>query len=115
MMAMLDDEKARRSDYEISDDERRRPRSRSHKKKAMNISSTRIAHSLKKRGKRVADCRYASISVEDVRDAKEERAVEAFRQTLITRDLLPPLHDDYHTMLRYMEFCYKMYAGLVVV
>lgn len=103
MTAMLDDEKARRSDYEISDDERRRGRSRSLKKKARNIASTKISHSLKKRGKRVADCRYASISVDDVRDAKDERAVEAFRQILITRDLLPPLHDDYHTMLRFLK------------
>ncbi|KAF8014795.1 hypothetical protein BT93_H0558 [Corymbia citriodora subsp. variegata] len=105
---VLDDERTRRSDYyEISDDDRRRAaaRSRSHKKKAMNLASAsaKITHSLKKRGRRIADCRYASISVDDVRDAKEERAVEAFRQALITRDLLPPSHDDYHTMLRFLK------------
>ncbi|XP_010069651.1 phosphatidylinositol/phosphatidylcholine transfer protein SFH9 isoform X3 [Eucalyptus grandis] len=102
-MAVLDDDRARRSDYEISDDDRRRTRSRSHRKKAMSLASAKITHSLKKRGRRVADCRYASISVNDVRDAKEERAVEAFRQILITRDLLPLHLDDYHTILRFLK------------
>ncbi|KAK4782093.1 hypothetical protein SAY86_016195 [Trapa natans] len=86
----------------ISEDERRRTRVKSLKKKAMNASA-KISHSLRKRSRRVADCRYASISIEDARDSEEETAVNAFRQELISRDLLPPSHDDYHTMLRFLK------------
>lgn len=98
-MAVLDDEKGRRSDPETSEDERPRMRIRSLKKKAMN-ASTRFTHTLRKCGKRVVDCQFAAFSIEDVRDAEEEDAVNAFRQMLISRDLLPAAHDDYHTMLR---------------
>ncbi|KAF2292598.1 hypothetical protein GH714_025897 [Hevea brasiliensis] len=46
-----------------------------------------------------------AISINDVRDANEEAAVNAFRQELIAKDLLPPRYDDYHTLLRnaYLE------------
>lgn len=33
--------------------------------------------------------------------AEEARAVEEFRQALVTRDLLPPKFDDKYTMRRY--------------
>ncbi|KAK6937648.1 CRAL/TRIO, N-terminal domain [Dillenia turbinata] len=66
-------------------------------------ASNKISHSLRKRGKRVADCQFAAISVNDVRDAEEEEAVNAFRQVLIAKDLLPPTHDDYHTLLRFLK------------
>ncbi|XP_065874267.1 phosphatidylinositol/phosphatidylcholine transfer protein SFH9 [Euphorbia lathyris] len=89
-------------DLETSEDEKRRRKPRSFKKKAMS-ASTRLTHSLRKRGKRVADCRFAAISIHDVRDAKEEAAVNAFRQTLIEKNLLPPRHDDYHTLLRFLK------------
>ncbi|XP_031285536.1 phosphatidylinositol/phosphatidylcholine transfer protein SFH9 isoform X1 [Pistacia vera] len=89
-------------DVETSEDDKRRSRSRYLRKKAMS-ASTRLTHSLRKRGKRVSDSRYASISIEDVRDAEEEKAVNAFRKTLIANDLLPPRHDDYHTMLRFLK------------
>ncbi|KAF5458218.1 hypothetical protein F2P56_022267 [Juglans regia] len=86
-----------------SEDERRSVRGRSLKKKAMS-ASTKFSQSLKKRGKRVvADCRFASISIHDVRDPKEEVAVNAFRDALLAKDLLPPRHDDYHTLLRFLK------------
>ncbi|XP_035540734.1 phosphatidylinositol/phosphatidylcholine transfer protein SFH9-like isoform X2 [Juglans regia] len=85
-----------------SEDERRRVRGRSLKKRAMS-ASTRLSHTLRKRGNRVADCRYASISIYDVRDAREEAAVNTFRDALLAKDLLPPRHDDYHTLLRFLK------------
>lgn len=95
-----------------SEDERQRVRVRSLKKKKKKTmsgasSTTRLSlslsHTLKKRGNRVADCRFASISINDVRDAKEEEAVNAFRETLLEKKLLPARHDDYHTLLRFLK------------
>ncbi|XP_043707022.1 phosphatidylinositol/phosphatidylcholine transfer protein SFH9-like isoform X2 [Telopea speciosissima] len=97
-----DDERARKSDYETSEDERRRTRIGSIKKKAMHASN-KFSHTLRKRGKRVGDCRLPSVSIEDVRDAEEEEAVNAFRQALLKKDLLPARFDDYHTMRRFLK------------
>lgn len=94
-----EDERARSLEPEISEDEWRKFRSRSIRKKAMT-ASTRLTYSLRKRNNRVADCRYPSVLIEDVRDANEEKAVNSFRQALLAKDLLPASHDDYHTMLR---------------
>ncbi|KAA8543483.1 hypothetical protein F0562_021022 [Nyssa sinensis] len=96
-----EDEGTKRSDTEISEDEKR-TRIRFLKKKAMN-ASTRFTHTLKKHGKRVAHCHFASFSIEDDRDEEEEESVNAFRQALIEKDMLPPHHDDYHTMLRFLK------------
>lgn len=98
-ISIQENERAKSADLENSEEGKRRTRCRSLKKKAMS-ASTRLTHSLRKRGKRVADCRYAAISVNDVRDAEEEAAVNVFRQALIEKDLLPSQHDDYHTLLR---------------
>lgn len=118
-----EDERGKRSDLETSEDEKRRARIRSLKKKAMSASSKFIR---KRSSKRVAPCRFSAISVGDVRDEKEEEAVNAFRQVVIERDLLPDHHDDYHTMLRFSvsllnyilsfyEQCTKTLLGVIVM
>ncbi|KAJ7963486.1 Phosphatidylinositol/phosphatidylcholine transfer protein [Quillaja saponaria] len=93
--------KERRSDFENSEDDRRRLKI-GNLKKAINASS-KFTHSLKKRGKRKIDCRVPSVSIEDVRDAKEECVVQELRQKLLERELLPARHDDYHTLLRFLK------------
>ncbi|KAL9239115.1 hypothetical protein vseg_013465 [Gypsophila vaccaria] len=103
MLAQEEDKLGRRSEIEVWEDEPvRRTRIRSLKKKAVN-ASTKIAHGLRKRGKRIADCKFAAIAVEDVRDEKEEEAVNVLRRILVKRDLLPLHLDDYHTMLRFLK------------
>ncbi|KAK7259870.1 hypothetical protein RIF29_25485 [Crotalaria pallida] len=97
-----DEIREKRSDVENSEDERRRFKIGTLKKKAMNASS-RLTHSLKKRGKKKIDYRVPAMSIEDVRDAQEETAVHELRQKLIERGSLPPRHDDYHTLLRFLK------------
>lgn len=94
-----DEIRERRSDFENSEDERRRSKIGNLKKKAINASN-KFTHSLKKRGKRKIDYRVPSVPIEEVRDAREESAVLELRQKLLGRDSLPPRHDDYHTLLR---------------
>ncbi|KAJ0578846.1 putative CRAL-TRIO lipid binding domain, CRAL/TRIO domain, CRAL/TRIO domain superfamily [Helianthus annuus] len=98
----FDETRERRSDIEISEDERRQSKIGALKKKAINASN-KFTHSLKKRGKRKIDYRVPSVSIEDVRNANEEKAVHELRQKLLDRDLLPPRHDDYHTLLRFLK------------
>ncbi|KAI3450862.1 hypothetical protein Pfo_007527 [Paulownia fortunei] len=98
-----EDERGKRSDHEIiSEDEKRRRRMRSLRRKAMN-GSTRITHTLRKHSRRVVHCQFASISMEEFLDEEEQKAVNAFHQVLIERDLLPARHEDYHTMLRFLK------------
>ncbi|XP_039131060.1 phosphatidylinositol/phosphatidylcholine transfer protein SFH13-like isoform X1 [Dioscorea cayenensis subsp. rotundata] len=94
--------KGRRLDGEVSDDESRRTKIGALKKKAFG-ASTKFTHSLKRRGKKKIDYQVPSISIEDIRDAEEEQAVYSFRQELITQDLLPKKHDDYHKLLRFLK------------
>lgn len=104
-----DEIRERRSDVEMSEDERRQySKIGTLKKKAMNASS-KFTHSLKKRGKRKIDYRVPAVSIEDVRDAREETAVLELRQRLIESGSLPPRHDDYHTLLRYFFNPLKFY------
>lgn len=69
------------------------------KKRALNASS-KFRHSLQRRSRRRSTDRLSSLSIKDVRDAKELQAVEDFRQTLLLEDVLPARHDDYYTLLR---------------
>ncbi|KAH6765356.1 Sec14p-like phosphatidylinositol transfer family protein [Perilla frutescens var. hirtella] len=86
----------------MSEDERRRRRMRSLRKKASN-PSTRTSQELRKRGKRALHCIFASICTELYLDKDEEKVVNAFRQALVERDMLPACYDDYHTMLRFLK------------
>ncbi|XP_020264272.1 phosphatidylinositol/phosphatidylcholine transfer protein SFH13-like [Asparagus officinalis] len=97
------DERKGKSDVENSEDERRRTKIGSLKKKALNASN-KFTHSLKKkRGKRKVDFTATAVSIEDIRDAEEERKVYAFRQELTAKDALPEKHDDYHMLLRFLK------------
>ena len=95
-----DERRDHKSDFEVSEDEKK-TRMGSLKKKAID-ASTKIRHSLKK-NRRKSGSRVLSVSIEDVRDLEELRAVEAFRQALLLDELLPARHDDYHMMLRYIS------------
>ncbi|KAK4363938.1 hypothetical protein RND71_015296 [Anisodus tanguticus] len=100
--AYYDDSRERKSDCENSEDETQRFRIGAFRKKAINASN-KFARSLRKRGKRKVDYRFPSVSIEDVRDAKEENVVYELHQQLLDMNLLPPIHDDYHTLLRFLK------------
>nr|BAE98820.1 hypothetical protein [Arabidopsis thaliana] len=89
------------SDSEYIEEEPRRSRIGNLKKKAFSCS-TKLTHPLKMRkGKRKIDFQIPLI--EDVRDEKEEKLVSKLRQQLLQKDLLPPVHDDYHMLLSFLK------------
>ncbi|EOA34909.1 hypothetical protein CARUB_v10019999mg [Capsella rubella] len=101
-----DERRERRSDFEVSEDEKKtRIGNFNFKKKAAKASS-KLRHSLKKKGsstRRRSIDRNFSLSIEDIHDAEELRAVDEFRHLLISENLLPPTLDDYHIMLRFLK------------
>ncbi|KAK6924417.1 CRAL-TRIO lipid binding domain, partial [Dillenia turbinata] len=90
-------------DVEISEDERK-TRIGSLKKVAISASS-KFRNSLTKRGRRSSKVMSVDTLdiIEDVHNAEEVQAVDAFRQALILEELLPSRHDDYHMMLRFLK------------
>ncbi|KAL9231658.1 hypothetical protein vseg_006856 [Gypsophila vaccaria] len=72
----------------------------SFKKAAWNVS-TRFRNSLTRRSRRHG--RVISVAFEDEHDPVEMQAVESFRQALLLDELLPPKHDDYHMLLRFLK------------
>ncbi|XP_052190194.1 phosphatidylinositol/phosphatidylcholine transfer protein SFH6-like [Diospyros lotus] len=91
--------KEQKSDFEISEDERR---TRIGTLKKAVSASNNFKHSLGKKTRTESE-NQSSLPIEDVRDAKELKVVDAFREELIVNDLLPVRHDDYHMMLRFLK------------
>ncbi|XP_024183511.1 phosphatidylinositol/phosphatidylcholine transfer protein SFH12 isoform X1 [Rosa chinensis] len=89
-----------KQEVEISEEERK-TRIGSLKKKALTASA-RFRNSFTRKHRR-SQSRVLSVEIEDVHDLEEIKAVDSLRQALIAEDLLPPKHDDYHKMLRFLK------------
>ncbi|CAM8998742.1 unnamed protein product [Rhodiola kirilowii] len=96
-----DERREWKSAHEASEDDRSK-RSGSFKKRALS-ASTKLRRSIGKKSRRKRNVDGVSVSIKDVRDVDELQAVDAFRQELISEDLLPAKHDDYHTLLRFLK------------
>lgn len=59
----------------------------------------------RRRSGSVSRTRSLTLPFEDVRDAKDQQAVEDLRRELISRNSLPYQHDDFHELLRFVPHC----------
>ncbi|KAM7251367.1 hypothetical protein ACFE04_023250 [Oxalis oulophora] len=84
---------------EVDEEEKKARAAASFKKR----TSSKLRYSLTKKSRRNSSKVMSIDLIEDEHDAEELKSVEAFRQTLITEDLLPEKHDDYHTLLRFLK------------
>ncbi|KAJ8762187.1 hypothetical protein K2173_007342 [Erythroxylum novogranatense] len=91
----------RKSDFDNWEEDRRTGIG-NLKKKAMKASS-KLRRSLTKKSKKKSTDPGTSAAIEDIRDVGELRLVDAFRHALIADDMLPPRHDDYHLLLRFLK------------
>lgn len=95
---MAQDSRDRKSDAERETDDERRSKTKMKTLKAI-IGSKKFRNSLTRHRKRKS---FQPVSIEDFRDEEEQRAVDAFRQVLVSENLLPARHDDYHLLLRFL-------------
>ncbi|KAE8707106.1 Phosphatidylinositol/phosphatidylcholine transfer protein SFH6 [Hibiscus syriacus] len=70
-------------------------------RKAALSASNKFGNSFSKKGRRSS--KVMSIEIEDEHDADELQAVDVLRQALISEELLPEKHDDYHMLLRFLK------------
>lgn len=67
------------------------------------LASSKLRNSLSLKKRRSVSLnreKKLALPIVDVRDAKDQQAVEELRKELIARNLLPLQHDDYHVLLR---------------
>lgn len=69
------------------------------------LASTKFRKTLR----RLRSGNKSSLIVQDVRDVKDQKAVEEFRRVLMANDLLPQQHDDYHILLRFASIALALY------
>ncbi|KAH7288827.1 hypothetical protein KP509_31G045000 [Ceratopteris richardii] len=92
--------KERKSDAErITDDERRGKTKMGTLKAIAMVKSQKLRNSLKRRRRSSGSL----LAIKDIRDEQEQIAVDEFRQILISENLLPAKHDDYHILLRFLK------------
>lgn len=65
------------------------------------ITTSKFRNSLKKRrSNSLTRVTSLALPIVDIRDDKDQKAVEELRKELFDKNLLPPQHDDYHALLR---------------
>ncbi len=74
------------------------------------LASTKFRKTLR----RLRSGNKSSLIIQDVRDVKDQRAVEEFRRVLMANDLLPQQHDDYHILLRFASIALALYLMQLV-
>jgi len=75
------------------------PTTQKGKKKASLSIKSLLSYPLMKFGR----SKSLERVLEGTHDPNDEQIVEAFREMLLREGLLPPKHNDYHTLLRYID------------